>query len=252
MKSILKKVTGIAVAATLAFGMIGCSNPSEQTPPASPAGPDYSKCVVGDFILKDGTVLSKDTDLTPEQKQNVATVIVRAAEKGKPALGVGIVHSEGEWCKDDASGDKINIEKLRGSNTSGYIDGSDSWELLVAACDDLKSATPEEFETIANKYPAFNFCRKYGETHGLERELAEGWYLPTLAEFYTIYINKETVEASLEKAGGDQFGIHTYWTCCQSSSETSTGALVFQFNNGILGYTFKSQSTYIRSVKAFN
>ena len=63
--------------------------------------PDYSKCSVGDFVLKDGTILSKDE--TPE-KDTVAAVIVRAAADGKPALGVGIVHSESElaWCTSSA------------------------------------------------------------------------------------------------------------------------------------------------------
>ena len=57
------------------------------------SGVDYSKCAVGDFVLKDGTMLPKDITLTDTQKSNVAAVIVRAAADGKPALGVGIVHN---------------------------------------------------------------------------------------------------------------------------------------------------------------
>lgn len=248
MKNILKKISGIAVAAALVFGMVGCSEP------VVPAGPDYSKCVVGDFILKDGTVLSKDTDLTVDQKQNVAAVIVRAAGNGKPALGVGIVHeSELEWCIDGASGEKINIEGLQGSNTTGYTDGSNSWELLVAACEDLKTATAEEFETVAQKYPAFNFCRQYGEKNGLEGDLAKGWYFPTLAELYRIYVNKDTVDASLGKADGSQFAQHSYWSCCQSTSGSKyPGAIGIQFSNGCSFYTYKSAGSYVCAVKAFN
>ena len=83
----------------MASAVAGYSNPSsgnESTTGSSGTGnsgddnpvsqqPDYSKCAVGDFVLKDGTILSKDE--TPE-KDKVAAVIVRAAADGKPALGV--------------------------------------------------------------------------------------------------------------------------------------------------------------------
>ncbi|MDY3759015.1 MAG: chitobiase/beta-hexosaminidase C-terminal domain-containing protein, partial [Treponema sp.] len=179
MKSILKKVAGVAVAVVLALGMFGCSNGSDD-PVMSPviskqtvASPEFSvesgeidsgtevtitcategakiyyttdgseptassteytaaisvtaavtlKAIAvkdgmndsavasasysiiptpGDFVLKDGTILSKDE--TPESG-TVAAVIVRAAADGKPALGVGIVHSTSglEWCTDSA------------------------------------------------------------------------------------------------------------------------------------------------------
>ena len=75
----------------MASAVAGYSNPSsgnESTTGSSGtgnSGVDYSKCAVGDFVLKDGTILSKDE--TPE-KDKVAAVIVRAAADGKPALGV--------------------------------------------------------------------------------------------------------------------------------------------------------------------
>ena len=166
MKSILRKVTGVALAAVFALGMIACSNGSDDlvketvatpafsvasgavnsgtkvtiscvtegakiyyttdgneptassteytaaisvTPPMTLKAiavkdgmndsavesasyqiiPTKATCVPGDFVLKDGTILSKDE--TPES-DTVAAVIVRAAADGKPDLGVGIVH----------------------------------------------------------------------------------------------------------------------------------------------------------------
>ena len=56
--------------------------------------PKYS---VGDFILKDGTMLPKDITLNDTQKSNVAAVIVRADTLTKPALSVGIVHRQFEF-----------------------------------------------------------------------------------------------------------------------------------------------------------
>ena len=208
--------------------------------------PDYSKCVVGDFILKDGTILSKDE--TPES-DTVAAVIVRAAADGKPALGVGIVHNKVAWCTSDAEGFKIDITALQGKKTSGYMDGSDGWEKLKAVCSDAAS-NPEN-------YPAWNYSLTYATTNNLTGDLAEGWYLPTMAELYTIYQNKNAVDASLSKAGGSTFGTNSYWSCCQYSN-SNIGAIFWNFsegymvgdakNNGGVSWNYHS----VCSVRAFN
>ena len=118
--------------------------------------PDYSKCAVGDFILKDGTILSKDE--TPE-RGTVAAVIVRAAADDQPALGVGIVHNQMAWCTSSATGYNTNITALQGDKTTGYMDGSDGWKKLKEACSDA--------ESNPDKYPAWNYCRNYGATNSL-------------------------------------------------------------------------------------
>ncbi len=327
MKSILKKVVGVALAAVLALGMICCSNGNDDPVKETVATPEFSvesgavdsgttvtitcatdgakiyyttdgsnptassteytaaisvtppmtlkaiaiksgmndsavasasyliiptkaTCVPGDFVLKDGTMLPKDITLTDTQKSNVAAVIVRAAADDKPALGVGIVHSRRglKWCTSSAEGYSINITALQGNETSGYRDGSNSWDLLVAA---LKNATSETIETVAQNYPAWNYCRKYGANNGLEGDLATGWYLPTVAELYTIYQNKTAVDKSLSKAGGSQFRASGYWSCCQNPS-TNNMVWVLNLFNGNMDYYYKNYSyCYVCSVRAF-
>ena len=238
----------------LVFAVAGCSDPSsggsENSSGAGNSGvdnpvsqqPDYSKCIVGDFVLKDGTILSKDE--TPE-KDTVAAVIVRAAADGKPALGVGIVHSKMAWCTMRVVGFNINITALQGDKTSGYMDGSDGWERLKEACSDAES-NPEN-------YPAWNYCRNYGATNGLTGDLATGWYLPTVAELYTIYQNKTAVDASLSKTGGSQlFDTSYYMSCCQYPSDDHY-CFVLNFGNGQWLYYFKNyDDPYVCSVRAFN
>ena len=204
---------------------------------------DYSDCVVGDFILKDGTILSKDE--TPES-DTVAAVIVRAATNDKPALGVGIVHNRSglAWCTTSAAGYNTNITALQGDKTSGYMDGSDGWEILKEACSDAEN-NPEN-------YPAWNYSLTYAETNGLTGDLATGWYLPTVAELYTIYQNKTAVDASLSKAGGSQFGTSYYWSCCQSPSNFNDARLL-SFDNGDMYTNLKGDNySYVCSVRAFN
>ena len=203
--------------------------------------PDYSKCVVDDFVLKNGTVLSKDE--TPESG-TVAAVIVRAATNDKPALGVGIVHNTMAWCTISAAGYSTNITALQGDKTSDYIDGSDGWEKLKKACSDAES-NPEN-------YPAWNYSLTYAKNNGLTGDLAEGWYLPTVAELYTIYQNETAVGASLAKVGGNQFGTRGYWSCCQYPSY-GYGARGLSFNSGNMTNKYKDTSSYsVCSVRAFN
>lgn len=233
----------------MALAVAGCSDGSSGNEFATGSsgtgnsGVDYSKCAVGDFVLKDGTILSKDE--TPESG-TVAAVIVRAATNDKPALGVGIVHNRIGlvWCTSSAAGYSTNITVLQGDKTSGYTDGSDGWKILKEACSDAES-NPEN-------YPAWNYCRNYGANNGLEGDLATGWYLPTVAELYTIYQNKTAVDTSLTKAGGSQFGISWYWSCCQGPS-SSSDARELGFNDGDMGDFGKSEDlTYVCSVRAFN
>lgn len=204
---------------------------------------DYSKCAVGDFVLKDGTILSKDE--TPESG-TVAAVIVRAATNDKPALGVGIVHNRSglAWCTESAAGYNTNITTLQGDKTSDYMDGSDGWEKLKAACSDAEN-NPEN-------YPAWNYSLTYAKTNGLTGDLATGWYLPTVAELYTIYQNQTAVDASLSKAGGSTFGTSWYWSCCQGPSY-SDDARGLSFYNGLMGNFCKDNCNYfVCSVRAFN
>ena len=239
----MKKNRWFAVisAMVMALAVAGCSDPSSGT---GNSGVDYSKYQVGDFVLKDGTILSKDK--TPE-KDTVAAVIVRADTLTKPALGVGIVHNNQsgfKWCKKSAAGYEIDISALVGDETSGYMDGSDGWDKLKAACSDAAS-NPEN-------YPAWNYCRNYGANTGLEGDLATGWYLPTVAELYTIYQNKTAVNESLSKAGGSTFVTSFYWSCCQDPSGDD-GARGLSFSNGDMGdYDKSNDDSYVCSVRAFN
>ena len=239
----MKKNRWFAVisAMVMALAVAGCSDPSSGT---GNSGVDYSKYQVGDFGLKDGTILSKDK--TPE-KDTVAAVIVRADTLTKPALGVGIVHNNQsgfKWCKKSAAGYEIDISALVGDETSGYMDGRDGWDKLKAACSDAES-NPEN-------YPAWNYSLTYAEKNGLTGDLAEGWYLPTVAELYTIYQNKTAVNESLSKAGGSTFGTYCcYWSCCQDPSDNMCARSLY-FNDGTKPIDSKASDTSVCSVRAFN
>ena len=236
----------------MALAVAGCSNPSSGTGNSGDDNPvsqqpDYSKCVVGDFVLKDGTMLPKDITLTDTQKSNVAAVIVRAATNDKPALGVGIVHNQSglQWCTKSAAGYETDISALVGDEASGYTDGSDGWEKLKAACSDAES-NPEN-------YPAWNYSLTYAKNNGLTGDLVTGWYLPTVAELYTIYQNKNAVDASLAKASGSTFGTeYNYWSCCQFPSGGNNASVLSFADYSMYGYSKGYGGNYVCSVRSFN
>ena len=125
------------------------------------------------------------------------------------------------------------------------MDGKDGWEKLKEVCSDAES-NPEN-------YPAWNYSLTYAEKNGLTGDLATGWYLPTVAELYTIYQNKDVVDESLSKAGGSQFGTSFYRSCCQYSlyEDVASG---LKFNYGNMDRYFKdyNYNNYVCSVRAFN
>ena len=209
---------------------------------------DTSSYTVGDVMLSDGTKVDyqENQTFTDEQKSKAVAVIF-GFRNGVP-LGVGIVHNRSglAWCTSSAEGYSKNITALQGDTTSGYMDGSDGWDKLKEACSDAES-NPE-------KYPAWNYCRNYGATNGLTGDLATGWYLPTVAELYTIYQNKDVVNASLSKAGGSTFGTRTYWSCNETSTNSYNNiAGVLSFSNGGSGSQYKDYPfPYVCSVRAFN
>ena len=149
------------------------------------------------------------------------------------------------WCTESAAGYNTNITALQGDKTSDYMDGSDGWEILKEACSDAEN-NPEN-------YPAWNYSLTYAKNNGLTGDLATGWYLPTVAELYTIYQNKTAVDASLSKAGGSTFGTSLYWSCCQNPSDDRYArVLYFSFGNLSNVYFKYYVNVYVCSVRAFN
>ena len=242
----MKKILTIVIAAlftTLAF--TGCDWGTKSNPGTSV---DYSVCVIGDFILNDGSILSKDTELTDTQKANVVAVIVRAAdsENSISALGVGLKQSGYlAWCTTSADGYE-KIEPLMQS--SGYTDGSDSWSILQSVCSD---ATEENAATL---YPAFNYCLTYASTNNLTESMASGWYFLTISELVTIYNNKSTINESLAKVDGDQFDTSNEYWCCSQYDGNKNSAFVQKFSSdaSVSGYKYNSSAMRVCCVRAFN
>ena len=207
---------------------------------------DYSACVVGDFILKDGSIVSKDAELTETQIANVAAVIVIAATDSTSAVGASIVNNQQlAWCADSASGYNKSISALEGEYKYLLQDGSTSWSLLQAACSDATE------ENASSKYPAWNFCLTYGTENNLADSIKDGWYLPAVTEFRNINSNISTINTSFSKVNSSTMS-RDFWTCNQYTGGSYNYA--YYQNPGSTDQTSspKDSELYVCAFRVFN
>lgn len=268
MKSIMKKVAGIAVCTVLALGMIGCANDADTNDAdGSTGGSSYSaKYAVGDIILNDGSKVNYETaknytgnDLDGLKAKAIA-VIFRADTASKKALGVGLKHSGSglAWCTTDAKAYNKNIETIQcpASGDAGNLtftvdtDGSDNLEQIASF---LKTENDTTGTDADKRYPAFYFAKNYKTTAtNLGAAYENGWYLPTVAELFDIWKVKATVDGANGLCGGSQFDISWYWSSSQYASYDDR-AYGLIFGNGDWDNHDKGgNDDYVCAVRAFN
>ena len=189
--------------------------------------------------------------------KNAFAVIASAPYGGAEGKAVGLQKSAGTlmWAPSGTTGYSTNFTEIQATpsdhSSSGYtfsgdIDGSDNWEYIC-------SIDPEGTKDAANNYPAFNFALTYGTQAGLTgTEYENGWYVPSVAELYDVYINKEVVQTSLNAVGGFTLGNH-YWS--SSQLEVASGdnhAVEVDFDDGFLIGTIKNYYINVFVLQAFN
>ena len=232
---------------------------------AKPYGEKSRPDSAGDIVFVDGTATAwcEGLTLTDEQKAAAVAVIFYAGTECSNdgehrILGVGLAQNKLgiAWCTSSANAYRKNITPIRceadgeaGALTfKGDLDGSDNFEQIGAFLSD------DDTTTEAN-YPAFYFAKNYAKADGSNvrgTDYAGGWYLPSLAELYQIWKNKETVDAASKLCGGSEFDTNAYWSSSQYASYDS-GACYLGFDTGGWYYFNKDNySLYVCAVRAFN
>ena len=220
---------------------------------------DYSSVAVGDIIYTDGTTSSKDAELTSGQKP---VAVVAGFNTNGAIVGLGLKQSSStlKWAPKNTTGYKTKFigiiaysdKKGEGAGSTATItgdtDGSDNWEYV-------KSIDPEGTAKAEKNYPAFNFAATYATTAGITGEIAEGWYMPSLAELCELYKNKDTLNTSLSKCSGTQFRDDSYWSSSLTSAYSSY-AWLLGFSYASLSSTYYASSyrdiiNYVCCVRAF-
>jgi hypothetical protein len=211
------------------------------------------KCYeVGDIILKDGSKVSVNDVATYIKSSNnspigVIASVLYGGGVGK-AIGLEKSYNKVKWAPADSTGDETNFVGIQaefsGSSSSGYtfagdLDGSDNWEYV-------RSVDPEGCGYASTNYPVFNYANNYvlsGTIYG------KGWYVPSKAELYDVYINREVVQISLTAAGGFNLGTSYYWSSSQSPSYDDSAYQV-EFSNGLVSNIGKGNNSYVFVLRA--
>lgn len=202
-------------------------DPSDPDPDPNPArSSDYSTAKVGDIILSDGTILKKDA--TYDSATMTAVAIIVREQGTKPAMGMSIYNAKDNnktsicwYGSTSAGGIGDYIPALNGDIGTGYVDGEDCYDKLLAV-------SGVDANTIKNYYHAIYGARDYANTYSLTGDFATGWYLPTVDEWNTATENIAEIRSSLEKVSGT--GIEKasnnvnmkYWTCNTTSTNYAT------------------------------
>lgn len=194
---------------------------------------------IGDMILADGSAIHA-AEFVGIDDQNAPIAVIAGFRDDDTALGIGVHRSDAPlpWASDHSAGYATRFEAIVSTQEAearfaGDRDGSDNWSAVVAQ-DDAGSKAP-------GSYPAFDFVNAYAEAHHLSGSWASGWYMPSIAELYVIYQNREAVNLSLKsiyqsdnRAAMNGLDVNWYWSSSQADSEDDCAWFV-HFLNGYAG-----------------
>lgn len=224
---------------------------------------------VGDFYLKDGTLLSKDTPLTDEQKAACAGIVcwVGDATATDPALKrdfpqcthglvVSLKETMSVWQNNSASttiqswAENQEFYKQgyyalykgvnKGAESPGDIQGYNNTQILKA------------YDNAGSYQVTILDC--FSEITGegtFPNGITSGWYLPSPRELVELYRAKEAVNQSLTASGSNpQLSPSFYWSSGEDSS-LCFYAWNVSLSSGRVDYYNKYSTCYVRLVFAF-
>lgn len=247
---------------------------------------------VGDIVFNDGSAMPYTTyttldTSTKDAKKTSAIALIFYKGTGlnsdvngvantttSRTLGVGLKHNKSglAWCTNTANAYDIIISTIqcpanRNNNVftfTGNKNGSNNLE-LIEAFEGVNDTTGED---AANRYPAFYFGKNYkneiieNETESripANSEFATGWYLPSIAELYQIWVcradtsNGFDIDSASNTLGGNQLETSSYWSSSQVDDSNVYRVYGLNFNNGICSNEYKHiNSGYACCIREFN
>ena len=230
--------------------MIGCKQNITTPQPAA-----YT---VGKIALADKTLVEA-SNYSAIDTSNPPIAIICGTNKYGTALGIAL-HTSGSnlmWAKDGNTGYNTEFKGIICEhNSNGFVgdtDGSDNWDYI-------KQQDTTGSADAATNYPAFNWVNTYNTTYADKLGTAKpAWYMPSLAELYEVYKNKDKINASLktihDASGGSAYadeslGTNPYWSSSQGSKDNYYACQV-DFGNGNIGIYPKAVNNRVCCVAGF-
>ena len=162
------------------------------------------------------------------------------------------------WAKADTTGAKKKINAIactpdpegtgvaeQAVSFSGDCEGEDNWAVI---CEKDSSGSADQ----AENYPAFYYAAEYGRNALMSAALSEGWYLPSIAELYAVYANRERLNTSLACLSVDALE-NAYWSSSLPEVAASTSyhksAWYLKFDDASIYSGSKTFEKYVIPIK---
>ena len=175
------------------------------------------------LVHADGKVTLFELDYTKDDNMDSEVVAI-----GLKMGGFGIKIA----LHDEANGDGITLTtKENGNEENDQAYYTDKYDDAVADMDGARNTN--HLRNILNP----------------QIKLADDLYIPSLGEWYRIFINKKAINAALEFAKGDKLQDRWYWTSTEYSATSAWRLYLYDGTNG--WYTKASYAGRVRAVSAF-
>lgn len=207
---------------------------------------------VGDYLLNDGNLISKDETLSESQKANVAAIVFSAGhnlydKSDYSETGIGSKECHGyavavmdavATCKWGHAGTPLGC-RPEGDNANAENDwnGYDyTWNKIISDAGGIAS--------LVSSYPATYYAVKHGTN---PPACSSGWFLPAIGQMKEVWTQRETLFQNFGEAlstGG------YYWSSSESSEAPSTNVKIV-INDGIIQNSHKESTRHVRAILAF-
>lgn len=179
--------------------------------------------------------------------------------------GIYLVHADGkatlfelEYTKDDNMDSEVVAIGLKMGNFGIKIAlhdeaNGDRITLTTKSNGDLKADQDYYIDKYDDAVADIDGARNTNHLRSIlnqQIKLADDWYIPSLGEWYRIFINKKAINAALEFAKGDKLQELCYWTSTEGSA-TSAWYLHLGDGTTYCWYTKASSALRVRAVSAF-
>lgn len=231
---------------------------------------------VGDYLCKDGTLISKETTLTNDQKKTVVALVFYAGHNGYDNSDYKTTAIQQEKCHGyavalkDASNDKGTITTFTWGNTNSigcYVANLDNQSNPQKDWSGYKYTSSITFYyssqnlNLESSCPAAYYATAVYDIKVQHPGTCTSWFLPSIGQLKTICVNRNDIfgeygGSKLASIGGsDMQYSYLYWSSSEHYNSPSDIALAFDSAGSNKSIVYNGGKNigkyYARSILAF-
>lgn len=203
----------------------------------------------GDYFMKDGTLISRDEQLTDTQKSNCIGIVVYVGHNQNDDSDYNLSGIGEEKCHgyvaalQDATEEKcvwgpcgVELGLFQSKEINNLENPDTEWNGYVHTQAIINTAGNEENLTII--YPATYHAVAAYENIFPSPIKSSGWFLPSIGQMLTIKAQNEYIQA----AGGNELKTDSYWSSTECSDGSGNNSVISMDNNSKVSKTTKNET----------